>query len=218
MHLQSPLLLTVPGVLHGFGSSSEPVPSTFVKQWEENRARWSQVHKTDCRELHGPAQVCGEADAFYSFVPGIPVAVMHADCTPILLARRAGGAVAAVHAGWRGTRLHILQSLWRELGAKGERPSEWVASVGPTIGPCCYEVSEEIAEDFEREFAVLGKRLAVPQHRRLDLPAINAAELRAIGLAEVELLRRALDALRMGRGSGCIIVIGESREKRGSTR
>lgn len=189
MHLKSTLLESIAGVIHGFGSIAEPVPAPFAARWEAQRARWTQVHKTDACELRGPGQVCGEVDAQFSFLPGQPVAAMHADCTPILLARRDGGAVAAVHAGWRGTRAHILQVLWRELEGRGERPRDWLAAVGPTIGPCCYEVSEEIASDFAREFAPHGAGLAVPRHRMLDLPAINAAELRAIGLGEVELLR-----------------------------
>jgi YfiH family protein len=189
MHLKSPLLSQVPGVRHGFGSWSEPVPAPFQAEWEALKARWTQVHKIDVCEIRGPSQVCGEVDALYSYAAGVPVAVMHADCTPILLARRDGGAVAAVHAGWRGTHAHILSAAWRALEARGERARDWVASVGPTIGPCCYEVSEEIAADFAREFAALGPGVAVPRHRMLDLPAINAAELRALGLGEVELLR-----------------------------
>jgi YfiH family protein len=187
--LQSALLKSIPGVVHGFGSVAAPVPEPFAARWEELRARWSQVHKTDSCELLGPAQVCGSVDAQYTRVAGIPVAAMHADCTPILLARRDGGIVAAVHAGWRGTRSHILSTVWRELAERGERPGEWVAAVGPTVGPCCYEVSEEIAADFSQEFAAMGAALAVPRARYLDLPAINAAELRAIGIGEVELLR-----------------------------
>lgn len=189
MNLKSALLNRVPGVVHGFGSVAWPVPEPFAARWEELRARWSQVHKTDSCELLGPAQVCGSIDAQHTSVAGLPAAAMHADCTPILLARRDGGKVAAIHAGWRGTHSHILSRVWGELAAKGEKPGDWVAAVGPTIGPCCYEVSEEIAADFAREFASYGAGLAVPRARILDLPAINAAELRVLGIGEVDLLR-----------------------------
>jgi YfiH family protein len=189
MHLKSACLEKVPGISHGFGSWSEPVPAPYEARWEAARAKWKQVHKTDTCELVRAAQDCGEVDALYSFQRGVLVAVMHADCTPILLARKDGGAVAAVHAGWRGTRSHILSETWAKLAAQGEIAKDWVAAIGPTIGPCCYEVSEEVAEDFEKEFAQQGKRVAVPRHRMLDLPAINAGELRLIGIQEVEVLR-----------------------------
>lgn len=81
-----------------------------------------------------------------------------------------------------GTRSRILRELWRVLLSRGESPSEWVASIGPAIGPCCYEVSEDLAADFAQAFAI-------PRNRTLDLPALNQAELLDIGVSEVELLR-----------------------------
>jgi copper oxidase (laccase) domain-containing protein len=66
----------------------------------------------------------------------------------------------------------------RALSARGEDPAQWIAAIGPAIGPCCYEVSEELAREF-----------GSPQTRMLDLPALNAAQLRAAGIGEVELLR-----------------------------
>lgn len=189
MHLKSALLEKIPDITHAFGSWSEPVPAPYQARWEAARARWKQVHKTDVCELSKVAQECGAVDALFSYERGLLVAIMHADCTPILLARKDGGAVAAVHAGWRGTRSHILRATWQALAARGENARDWVATIGPTIGPCCYEVSEEIAQDFEREFSGMGKSLAVPRYRFLDLPAINAAELHALGLPEVEVLR-----------------------------
>lgn len=189
MHLKSSLLEKISGISHGFGSWSEPVPAPYLARWESTRARWKQVHKCDVCELSHVAQDCGEVDALYSLQRGVPVAVMHADCTPILLARRDSKAVAAVHAGWRGTRSHILIKTWEALAARGEKAVDWVAAIGPTIGPCCYEVSEEIAADFQSEFAGLGKDIAVPRYRMLDLPAINAGQLREIGISEIEVLR-----------------------------
>ena len=115
---------------------------------------------------------------------------MTADCIPVLMANKRGTCIAAIHAGWRGTRAHTLIHLWNELRIRKEHPRDWVAAIGPAIGPCCYEVSEELAEDFYDEFKYLDPsgRLAVPTSRRLDLQSINAAELRKIGLAEVEIL------------------------------
>ena len=107
----------------------------------------------------------------------------------------------------------------------------WRAAVGPAIGPCCYEVSPEIAADFARAFASMGDAVAVPAERRLDLPAINAWQLRDAGIGAVELLRActrcALDAdgtplyasyRREGRGlqQRSVIVTGSGGVSRGT--
>jgi YfiH family protein len=196
----SPLLSTVPGLLHGFGSCAEPVPAQFAGEWQARKARWKQVHRTDIGQITSAAQECGEIDAQFSFEQGLPVAAMHADCVPILLARWDGSAVAAVHAGWRGTRAHILRVLWDQLSSLGQHPRDWIAAVGPAIGPCCYEVSEELAQDFSAEFGQLASGIAVPRTRHLDLPAINAAELRDLGIGEVELIRACTRCARDARG------------------
>ncbi|MCM2278835.1 MAG: polyphenol oxidase family protein [Oligoflexia bacterium] len=189
MHLTSPLLSSVPGLVHGFGTLEEPVPSSLADSWSRLHPRWRQVHGTAQSEVTHPGQDCGEADALYALRSGQPVAVVTADCVPILLARRAGGAVAAVHAGWRGTRGRVLRELWKTLSARGERPDEWVAAIGPSIGACCYEVSPELAEEFRSEWGGRGSGWIVPRPRMLDLQAVNQAELRAIGLGAIDLIR-----------------------------
>ncbi len=187
--IQSSLLSKVPGLVHGFGTREEPVFHELLPAWNALKPSWKQVHKADVAHVLAANENCGEVDALWTREAGLPIAVVTADCVPILLAKKDGKAIAAVHAGWRGTRAHILSVLWEKLRAHGEWPSEWVAAVGPAIGPCCYEVSEEIAQDFENEFSSFGEKLAVPRHRILDLPAINAKELEQIGMSEVELLR-----------------------------
>lgn len=189
MVLKSKLLSNIPGVIHGFGTRAEPISKEITGSWSSLAPKWKQVHGVTCAEVNSPQQECGEVDALFTFSPGLPIAVVTADCVPILLARRTGGAVAAVHAGWRGSRNRILTELWKSLSSRGESPSEWVASIGPAIGPCCYEVSEELALDFAKAFDPIFGTLAVPRYRTLDLPALNQAELLAIGLFEVELLR-----------------------------
>jgi YfiH family protein len=202
MFLQSRLLSLVPRLTHGFGTLTENVPAPFLADWEAKRPRWQQVHKTACIEVTGPAQVSGEVDALWSRAPGIPISVMTADCTPVLLARKDGSAVAAAHAGWRGTQARILDALWAKLAEQGERAADWVGVIGPTIGPCCYEVSVEIADDFAREFGGYGAGVAVPRHRHLDLPAINEAQLRELGLTETEILRACTRCTGLGTGLG----------------
>ena len=81
--------------------------------------------------------------------PAIALAVQTADCVPVLLADRRGRAVAAVHAGWRGTMLGIARRGVGVLVAEfGARPEDLVAAVGPSIGPCCYQVGREMRQAF----------------------------------------------------------------------
>lgn len=80
--------------------------------------------------------------------PRVPV-VRTADCVPALLAERDGRAVAAVHAGWRGVAAGVVGSAIRELAGAGIDPSRLIAALGPAIGPCCYEVGEEVAQAVE---------------------------------------------------------------------
>lgn len=188
--MRSHLLDQVPGISYGFGDLKNPVPflggqPEFLAEWNAKRPRWKQVHGIACAEVIHAAQECGEVDGLYTRARSIPIAAVSADCVPILLSRRDGRAVASAHSGWRGTRARILVALWQALKAQGEAPKDWVAAVGPAIGPCCYEVSEELADDFKREFGWS----AVPSHRHLDLPLINAQILKEIGIGELELLR-----------------------------
>jgi hypothetical protein len=90
------------------------------------------------------------ADALLALAGGA-VGVRVADCVPILL--HAGSAAAAVHSGWRGTRLEIAGRAVRALQhASGVDPAEVLAAIGPCIGRCCYEVSPELAAAFRARF------------------------------------------------------------------
>lgn len=189
MHERSELLARIPGISHAFGTRGEPVPEPFLAAWPEHFPTWKQVHGVRIVEARAARQDLGECDGIVCFTAGLPIAVTSADCVPILAARRDGRAVAALHSGWRGTRAAAGTELVRELVRRGEDPARWSAAIGPAIGPCCYEVDVELARDFEREFAWMGASLAVPAERRLDLPAINARQLREAGIGQVDLLR-----------------------------
>jgi hypothetical protein len=107
------------------------------------------------RQVHGARVVAGstptsppieEADGVVTATAGVAACVAVADCVPILLARADGTAVAALHAGWRGTLARIAAEGVRSLGGGGgDAP---LAVIGPSIGPCCYQVSEELAVQF----------------------------------------------------------------------
>lgn len=90
-----------------------------------------------------------EADAVISDDPITAIAIRAADCVPLLMADRARGVVAAVHAGWRGTvakgAVAAVDALGREFGT---RPQDLVVAIGPSIGPCCYEVGSDLVDAF----------------------------------------------------------------------
>jgi YfiH family protein len=189
MHLKSEVLSGIQGLSHGFGTVSETVPTSLEPFWTKAHPSWKQVHGVHHVEVRDPLQGCGEADALVTFQNGIPVAVVTADCVPVLLARQSGGACAAIHAGWRGTFSGAVEEMLKFLQSRGENLSDWVSAIGPAIGPCCYEVSEELVSDFQRKFEALPPSLISPAFRRLDLPAIHEARLRSAGLKQVELIR-----------------------------
>jgi YfiH family protein len=93
-------------------------------------------------------------DALMTDVPGVMLGVGVADCVPVLVADVRKRAVAAFHAGWRGTLARIVE---RGIGTMrlryGSRPQDLVAAIGPSIGPCCYAVGEELRSEFESQFA-----------------------------------------------------------------
>ena len=138
-----------------------------------------------------------EADAFISDAPDIAVAVRAADCVPLLMADRVRGVVAAVHAGWRGTVARVavaaVEALAREFGS---HPSDLIAAIGPSIGPCCYEVGSELVDAFAaagHERYLIDRWFLAPvpprgsRERatlRLDVPGANRDQLVLAGVPE----------------------------------
>lgn len=182
--MRSGVMISIQGVSHSFGSRSEHVALEFQPYWDRSPVK-RQVHGSAVAEITMPGQQCGEVDAVFTRKPGIPISVITADCVPILLARKDGKACAAIHAGWRGTRAEIIKTTWQAID---EDPAEWVAAIGPCIGPCCYEVSEELIRDFQSHFLGIPKSVISPRPRILDLRAINSAQLSALGITEIDVL------------------------------
>ena len=104
----------------------------------------SQVHGTSLLEVDGPGPA-GEGDALLTARPGLPLAVRTADCVPIVM--HGPGAVAVVHAGWRGLAAGVVERT-REVMEQAGLPADR-AAIGPAIGPCCYEVGDEVVAAFE---------------------------------------------------------------------
>jgi polyphenol oxidase len=154
-------------------------------------ARVKQVHGARAVRVDAPCGPVEEADVVVSLAAGVAACISVADCVPVLLADPHTGAVAAVHAGWRGTLARAAAEAVRALAAEaGAPPARLLASVGPSIGPCCYEVSSDLARRFAAE---IGPAVVRDEDRpRLDLWSANAAILRAAGVLpdRVEVLRR----------------------------
>ncbi len=103
----------------------------------------SQVHGATALQVEGPGPA-GEADALVTLRPGLPLAVRTADCVPIIV--HAEAAVAVIHAGWRGLQAGVLANAFTALVEEGGVPRR--AAIGPSIGPCCYEVGAEVVAAF----------------------------------------------------------------------
>ncbi len=142
-----------------------------------------QVHSDVCVYVDGRARGrIGEGDALITDVPGAAIAVRTADCIPILLVDTRKRAVAAVHAGWRGTVQGIAAKAVGAMADRfGSRPRDMLAAVGPGIGPCCYEVGEEVAVQFCDMFP---ERSNWAGQTHVDLAEANRRQLVSAGLAE----------------------------------
>ncbi|WP_083941198.1 polyphenol oxidase family protein [Pseudoduganella violaceinigra] len=173
----SSLLGSIPRIRHGFGTAASLVPAALTPVWALRPAK-RQVHGSRVATIIEPQQQVGDADGFLTAVPGLPAIIITADCVPLLLARRDGSQIAAVHAGWRGLYDSVIPAA---LAAMGEG-APLVAAVGPTICTACYEVSQELADDFTRRFGPA----AVPAFRHLDLRAVAEQQLRAAGVDEID--------------------------------
>ena len=114
--------------------------------------RLTQVHGRDVIALKRdtpPALEACSGDALVSNVANHALAVRAADCVPLLLADPRSGAVAAVHAGWRGTAAGVTAAAVKALAREfGTRPADLVVAIGPSIGVCCYEVGSELVDTF----------------------------------------------------------------------
>jgi polyphenol oxidase len=147
-----------------------------------------QIHGTDIYFLENNSVegvVRGdEADAVVTRLRGIALGILTADCVPILLADTQSGITAAVHAGWRGLADGVIPKCLEKIAGRGAFNKNMLAFIGPSIGPCCYEVSEELAMRFER--GVEGGRDNVRREERkafIDLPGVAYNQLLGGGLS-----------------------------------
>jgi len=155
---------------HGLGAE----PAAFLKQ----------VH--GAQVLRATVGGCaGKADVLMTDRPGLPIAVFSADCVPLLIYDPDGRRLAVVHAGWRGTAQSAARAAVLALVEAGGRPEGFLAAVGPSIGPCCYEVDKPVIARFDAAFP--GRwgawvRSVGAGKWMLDLWAANEDQLRSAGI------------------------------------
>jgi hypothetical protein len=112
-----------------------------------------QIHSDMIHLVAAPCSEASHGDALITNTPGLLLGVQTADCVPILLADTKRRAVAAIHAGWRGTLARIVvKTLGRMRMEFGTRAGDVVAALGPAIGQSCYEVGAEVAQAFAMQF------------------------------------------------------------------
>jgi polyphenol oxidase len=157
----------LPWLVHGFGTRLSDIPAVFARL-----ATLKQIHSSSCVAAEGRSGILGEGDALLENLPGSVVAVKTADCIPVLLVDERSRAVAAVHAGWRGTAARIASGAVAAMTARfGTRPEDLHAAIGPGIGKCCYEVGPEVSVQFG------GQGRA-----HVDLPDANRRQLEESGV------------------------------------
>jgi len=152
-----------------------------------------QVHGDRVLIVDGSSENFSETlcDAIITDRPGIALGVLTADCAPILVFDAEGPSIAAIHVGWKGTALNlpgkVVAILVRRLGA---RPENLRAAIGPTIGPCCYEVDEAVRAAF-LEHGHLWQNWAHESDEgrwKLNLGKANRDLLRSAGLRETNIV------------------------------
>lgn len=127
-----------------------------------------------------------DADAAWTDRPGVPCAVLTADCLPILLVRRDGRRIAAIHAGWRGAAEGIIENTI-DAACTDQPEIPWLAWLGPCIGPTVFEVGAEVRAAFCQNRPEMSCFFAPTRMHKwlLDLPGVAAAILNERGISQV---------------------------------
>ena len=158
-----------------------------------------QTHTANVGIVTDPAQSFPETDALITRLPGVTVGVRTADCVPILLYASDIKAVAAVHAGWKGSLHGIIDNTVDELVSMGADPTSIFAAFGPSICGDCYEVSPDLAEMFrnagfgdcvsqrQRKDPLTGEDMAA-ERPHIDLQVVNVRRLLNAGVPQTHIV------------------------------
>jgi len=212
--IQSEQLSTLPGITHGFmtrrGGVSKGIYASLncgagsddnADAVQTNRAHVlaqfgpahslntvHQVHGTDVAEATGPWPARPpQADGLVSRTPGIVLAILTADCAPVLFADPEARVIGAAHCGWRSTLHGVAERVIQEMEALGASADRIIATVGPTIVQASYEVTTDFEKALTKDDADGGAFFAPGRtgHRQFDLPGYVRHRLNRAGLAMV---------------------------------
>lgn len=150
-----------------------------------------QVHSADVVTVTEPLAEKLRADALVTDQPGLALAVLTADCQPVLFADAQAGVVGAAHAGWRGALDGVLDATLDAMEALGASRAATTAVIGPSISQRAYEVGPEFLDDFMTEDADNARFFANGNGDRLlfDLPGYGLHRLRRAGIGQAEWTR-----------------------------
>lgn len=142
------------------------------------------VHGTRVWVVGDPAPDPPEFDVLVTDKPGYTLGAFAADCVPIVLADPVRRVVAAAHAGWRGTVAGVMRNAVRTMAERlGSRPSDILVVLGPSIGPCCFEVGPEVVAAFASALpGVRGLVVPGPEKPHVDLRVATRAILEQEGV------------------------------------
>ena len=207
--LQVPAWPAIPGLEHGFFGRRGGVsggdfaalnvshrigddPAAVTENWRRIAARcpglsWvrmQQVHGARVARAEAVDQPIGEADGLLTMRSGLGLAVLTADCVPLLCVAPRERAVMAIHAGWRGTLAGIAAVGLAEAQRRhGIDPGAWQVAMGPAIGGCCYEVETPIGRQLVDRWGAMPEAWQPDgAHGQLDLRSANRQILLAAGV------------------------------------
>ena len=150
-----------------------------------------QVHSATAVTLHDRPDDRPRADAIVTNTPGLALAILTADCQPVLFADRKAGVIGAAHAGWKGALDGVLEATIDQMLAAGAQLDDIHAVIGPTISQRAYEVGQEFLERFLDEDPDSARFFINGQAGRylFDLPGYGLMRLRGAGIASAEWTR-----------------------------
>lgn len=215
-YTQAPSLARIPAIHHGFfgsrggvstgiyaslnaGAGSADAPGPVAT----NRARIAaaigapspahllschQYHSTDVAHAAAPFEDNPKADAMVTDTPGLALAILTADCTPVLFADPEAGIIGAAHSGWKGALGGIAEATIEAMETLGARASRITAAIGPCIAQASYEVGPEFRDSFLTDTSASDRFFIAGKGDRMhfDLPSFIQARLTAAGLSDIE--------------------------------
>ena len=147
-----------------------------------------QVHSPLCITVDAPLSIRPEADALATATPGLALAILTADCQPVLFADAEAGVIGAAHAGWRGAKEGVLEATLDAMETLGARRDHIHAVIGPTISQAAYEVGPEFFEAFTDDDPETRRFFANGNGDRMlfNLPGYGLWRLRTAGVGHAE--------------------------------